>query len=240
MEGGYGVGLGVNACCPFPRAANSRIGEKELSDDEWVMKKRCKLDNSRIFTRTCVVWTGFAMKRGWVQTGVEIFLWNDWFGNGTEDQMERLEISDASIPASHQGHHSRNRVYGNVVYINTQPSSRSWWCLQFLGDVYLCSTSFKDCTSKALNTSPIYRIRLARWQLEDLPNFGWNTDIYANLSRCGQKITNHSTETSYMKVVFLFLHEAIWWSDTLPLTRETCDLWGAWWLYQTTNTGWLV
>ena len=34
MEGGYGVGLGVNACCPFPSAANSRIGEKELSDDE--------------------------------------------------------------------------------------------------------------------------------------------------------------------------------------------------------------
>lgn len=34
MEGGYGVGLGVNACCSFPSAANSSIGEKEVSDEE--------------------------------------------------------------------------------------------------------------------------------------------------------------------------------------------------------------
>lgn len=28
MEGGYGVGLGLNACCSFPNVAISRMGEE--------------------------------------------------------------------------------------------------------------------------------------------------------------------------------------------------------------------
>lgn len=41
------------------------------------MKKGRKLDSSRIFTRFCVVWTGFAMKRGGGADWSGDFLWND-------------------------------------------------------------------------------------------------------------------------------------------------------------------